>query len=218
MAKRRKVGNLLALPLLTCLVERPMHPYEMAATLRSRGKDVSIDIRWGSLYTVVQNLHKHGFIEAVGTSREGRKPERTVYRLTEAGRAELQDWLRELVGVPERDYTRFEAGLSDSLVLHPDEVATLLQQRLQALEAEISTQQRALAEWHKAVPRVFLVEAEYHLAMSRAQAEWVRKLLEEMADGTLTGVREWRAFHDLGQIPAELDDWRRQKEADEMTP
>ena len=34
---RRKIGNLLALSLLNLLVERPMYPYEMAATLRHRG-------------------------------------------------------------------------------------------------------------------------------------------------------------------------------------
>ena len=71
MAKRRKVSNLLALSLLTMLVERPMYPYEMATSLRHRGKDQSIKINWGSLYTVVQNLEKHGFIEAVEVAREG---------------------------------------------------------------------------------------------------------------------------------------------------
>jgi DNA-binding PadR family transcriptional regulator len=97
MAKRRKVGNLLALSLLTLLTERPMYPYEMAAALRERGKDNAIKINWGSLYTVVQNLEKHGFIEAVQVAREGRQPERTTYQITDAGRAELKDWLRELL-------------------------------------------------------------------------------------------------------------------------
>jgi DNA-binding PadR family transcriptional regulator len=109
VAKRRKVSNLLALSLLNLLMQRPMYPYEMAATLRHRGKDQAIKINWGSLYTIVQNLEKYGFIEAVEVDREGRQPERTTYQITEAGRAELMDWLRELLGVPEREYTRFKA-------------------------------------------------------------------------------------------------------------
>ena len=64
MAKRRKVGNLLALSLLSLLAQRPMYPYEMAQTLRARGKDKNFKINWGSLYTVVANLEKYGFIEA----------------------------------------------------------------------------------------------------------------------------------------------------------
>src|SRR5712671_3089158 len=92
VAKRRKVGNLLALALLSLLAQRPMYPYEMAQTLKARGKDNTIKINWGSLYTVVQNLEKYGFIEVDGTEREGHQPERTTYRITEAGQAELRDW------------------------------------------------------------------------------------------------------------------------------
>ena len=85
MAKRRKVGNLLALSLLSLLAQQPMYPYEMAQTLRARGKDKNFKINWGSLYTVVANLEKYGFIEEAGTEREGRQPERTTYQIT--GRA-----------------------------------------------------------------------------------------------------------------------------------
>ena len=144
MPKRRKVSNLLALSLLTLLIERPRYPYEMAAALRQRGKDNSMKINWGSLYTVVQNLEKHGFIEAVEVAREGRQPERTTYQITDSGRAELKDWLRELLSVPEREYPRFEAALADSAVLPPNEVADLLQQRLNTLQAANAGQQAEL--------------------------------------------------------------------------
>ncbi|MBV8090642.1 MAG: hypothetical protein JO139_13925, partial [Alphaproteobacteria bacterium] len=41
-------ANPLALAVLALLFERPMHPYEMAATLKQRNKDESIKIRYGS--------------------------------------------------------------------------------------------------------------------------------------------------------------------------
>src|SRR6201982_537781 len=110
---RRKVSNLMALSLLSLLMERPMYPYEMASKLREYGKDQAIKINWGSLYTVVQNLEKHGFIEAVEIVREGRQPERTTYRITDTGRAELKDWLRELLSVPQRGHTSFDAALGE---------------------------------------------------------------------------------------------------------
>src|SRR5258705_11246867 len=112
MAKRRKVGNLLGLHVLATLYERPMHPYEIAAEMRGRGKEQDVKIQWGSLYTVVQNLEKHGFVTATHTAREGRRPERTVYEITDAGRAETVDWVREIAGVPEREYPRLRSGLS----------------------------------------------------------------------------------------------------------
>lgn len=204
MATRRKVGNLLALTVLNSLVERPMHPYELASVLRARGKDHSIKIKWGSLYTVMQNLEKHGFVEATGTTREGRRPERTVYAITPAGLAEVRDWLRELVGVPEREFPRFEAALSEIGVLPPDEVVELLEQRLRILDAELAEGRVALGGLAQGLPRVFLIEMEYHMAMVEAEVEWIRGLLKEIREGTLTGVDAWREWHATGRVPESI--------------
>ena len=204
MAKRRKISNLLALSLLTLLTERPMYPYEMAATLRHRGKDQSIKINWGSLYTVVQNLEKHGFIETVEVAREGRQPERTTYRITDAGRAELTDWLRELISEPEREYTKFEAALAECAVLSPRELTGLLRQRLEVLEAATAEHQAGLETLGGGLPRLFLIESEYHLALRRAETEWVRGLLKEFTDGTFPGIKDWQRFHDTGEVPDDV--------------
>jgi DNA-binding PadR family transcriptional regulator len=82
---KRKLSNPLALAVLVHVAEQPRHPYEIAQVLRERGKDGSIKINYGSLYTVVQSLERHGFIEAAGTERDGRRPERTVYGITATG-------------------------------------------------------------------------------------------------------------------------------------
>jgi len=217
MAKRRKVSNLLALSLLTLLTERPMYPYEMASMLRERGKDQTIKINWGSFYTVVQNLEKYGFIEAVEVAREGRQPERTTYQITDAGREELRDWMRELLSVPEREYTRFEAALGEWGIMPPDEVVSLLRQRLETLEAANAAHQGELDAWTARLPRLFLIESEYYLALRRAEAEWVRGLLKELTDGTFPGLDGWRQIHETGQMPAEftaLDEQRGEWAAD----
>jgi DNA-binding PadR family transcriptional regulator len=204
MAKRRKVGNLLALALLSMLTQQPMYPYEMAQTLRARGKDKSIKINWGSLYTVVQNLEKHGFIEAVSTEREGRQPERTTYRITRAGQAELGDWLRELIGVPEWTLTPFEAALSEAAGLGPDELMSLLAQRLSTLDRENEASRAELAQIARQLPRLLLIEGEYQLAMRVAEASWVRGLLGEIADGLIGDLDAWRHMHETGEIPPDI--------------
>ena len=204
MARRRKVGNLLALSLLNLLMQRPMYPYEMASVLRGRGKDESIKINWGSLYTIVQNLEKYGFIEAVEVAREGRQPERTTYQITDAGRAELMDWLRELLSVPEREYTRFEAALGESAILPPDELASLLRQRLDTLDAVNAQTEAELVTVQTQIPRLFLIESEYYLALRRAEADWVRALLTEFTDNTFPGLDGWRQFHQTGELPDEV--------------
>ena len=201
MGKRRKVSNLLALSLLTLLTQRPMYPYEMASMLRERGKDNAIKVNWGSFYTVVQNLEKYGFIEAVEVVREGRQPERTTYQITDAGRAELMDWIRELLSVPEREHSSFEAALGESAVVPPDELIGLLQQRLEALEEANGRLQAELARLVTQLPRLFLIESEYYLAQRRAEEDWVRGLLKEFTGGTFPGLDDWRRFHATGEVP-----------------
>ena len=204
MAKRRKVGNLLALSLLSLLAQQPMYPYEMAQTLRSRGKDQNFKINWGSLYTVVQNLEKYGFIEAAATDREGRQPERTTYQITEPGRAELREWLGELLSVPEDERGGFMTALSEAGILPPDEVIALLNTRLATLDKANAGQQADLRLWSQRLPRVLLVESEYQLAMRVAQADWLRGLIAELVAGTISGMDAWRQIHETGVVPQEF--------------
>ena len=204
MAKRRKVGNLLALALLSLLAQKPMYPYEMAQTLRARGKEQNFKINWGSLYTVVQNLEKYGFIEAAATDREGRQPERTTYQITGPGLTELRDWLSELLSVPEDERGGFVTALSEAGILPPHEVIGLLTSRLATLDKAIASQQADLKLWSERLPRVLLIEGEYQLAMRIAQAGWLRGLLGELTAGTMSGMEAWRYIHETGEMPPEL--------------
>ncbi len=204
--KRRPVGSMLALAVLAVVLERPVHPYEMASVLRTRGKDQDMPIKWGSLYTVVANLEKHGLIEVAGSERSGARPERTVYRITDAGRDELTDWVRELIGTPEREQPRFEAGLSVVGVLAPAEAIALLRTRRDTLQSQVDEQRARLAEVAEDVPRLFLVEDEYDLAIRTAELTWLDGLLAELVDGTLPGLDLWQSWHDTGTVPAELSE------------
>ncbi|GAA0574255.1 PadR family transcriptional regulator [Paractinoplanes ferrugineus] len=199
MGKRRKVGNPLALGVLSALAFRQMHPYEIASALKGWGKDRDLKIKWGSLYTVVGNLAKHDLIAEVESVRAGRRPERTIYRLTAAGRAELLDWTRELLSTAEPEAPLFRGGLSVMSVLSPDEVVTLLQQRLKAVEREIEATYS-----DENVPRLFLIEVEYDRAMRTAEATWMRSLITELRAGTFAGLEEWRVYHETGRPPEEI--------------
>ncbi len=192
----RSRSNPLALAVLVCLAERPMHPYEAATTLRQRQKHESVRLNYGSLYAVVASLEKRKFIVPQGTERKGRLPERTVYRLTDAGRIELHDWLTELLSTPVRDYTSFEAALSFLPTLPPEDVASLLRERAEHLEREIAQAHasRELAE-KQHVPRLFWVEEEFRTVLREAELGYVRALASQIADGTLGGEDWWKTIH-----------------------
>ncbi len=204
MATKRKVNNLLALAVLATVIERPMHRYEIASRMREHGKDRDMNIKWGSLYTVVQNMEKVGFLEVVGNERDGARPERTIYAITDAGRAEMADWARELIAEPAPEHHRLTAGLSVVAALPPDEVVELLGRRIEALGRIIEAARRELDQMMAAnLPRLFVVEVEYGVAMLEAEMAWSASLREEIAGGTFPGVEFWRHMHAVGMSPAE---------------
>ena len=125
-------------------------------------------------------------------------------QITEAGRREMLDWTRELVSTPEPEHPKFAAGLSVQMILSPDEVIALLRARLGRLEDSIAARRAAITEHLKEVPRLFLVEDEFAVAMVEAEAAWVRALLEELTTGSFPDLASWRAFHDSGEMPPEL--------------
>jgi DNA-binding PadR family transcriptional regulator len=198
MVTRRRVSNPLALAVLSCLSERPMHPYEISTTLRTRGKEQSIKLNYGSLYSVVESLQKHGLVQARETLREGRRPERTVYEITEAGVNELEDWLAELLSTPVRDFMSLEAGLSLMAVLPPDEVARLLTERSERLRIELRSMDATLAAVaDMGLPDVFVVETTFRRAMMAAELDFVAGLADEIRLGKLGGTAGWRRMHEL---------------------
>jgi DNA-binding PadR family transcriptional regulator len=196
MASERKVSNSLALAVMALLYERPMHPYEMVSVMRERGKHESVRLRYSSLYSVVEALEREGLILPLETVREGRRPERTVYGLTEAGRIEFLSWLRELLREPVKEYTQFAAGLTFLPALLPEEAAALLEERVRLLEEEVE-ERRSLLDtvMERGLPRLFLIESEHELILRKAELKWVRKLVREIQAGTLGGMAEWESFH-----------------------
>lgn len=190
-------NNPLALAVMICLYERPMHPYEVSTTLRQRQKHESIRLNYGSLYAVVDSLEKRGLITAKGTERSGRLPERTIYELTDAGHLEMHDWLTELMSTPVNDYPGFGAALTFLPALAPDDVVALLKERAQRLEFQLAemASSRELVE-KRGLPRLFWIEAEFHKVLREAELRFVLDTVDEIETGTLDGLTWWREIHE----------------------
>jgi DNA-binding PadR family transcriptional regulator len=196
MANKRKVGNLLALAVLSYLTRAPMHPYELSRALRDNDDVRSIKFNHGSLYMVVGQLAKAGFIAEQETTREGQRPERTVYALTDAGLHELRDWLRELVAEPQHEYPHFVAALSLIAALPPGEVAGLLGKRLRRLAGQ-RAEIRNLIDKASAggLHPLFLVEEEYRLALLDAESAFVERFIEQITNPEAGWGPLWAQFH-----------------------
>lgn len=210
MAKR-KVSNMLALAVLSLLGERPMHPYEISAVMRQRELATVIKLNYGSLYSVIEALQREGLIAPVGTQRAGKYPERTVYETTEAGRTELFDWLRSLLSAPATEYSQFAAALAFLGYLPPPEVADLLEKHTQRLQEQIDSTHSSIERGTQlGVDRLFLIEDTYTLALLETKLAFVRQLIQEINDGTLTEIQDeklvWKITHpELALLSSEAE-------------
>jgi len=173
---------------LGLLEERPRHPYDIAYTMQLRRLDEHIKLSPGTLYHVVEQLRRVGWIRSTETAREGRRPERTIYEVTPEGRRALQQRLRELISEPAREYSSFEAGLSFMHQLPREEAVALLRRRAAALAEQADLRDYALEQTRQlGVRRLGLIECEMVQDALRFQAEWSLRIADEIEQGQL----EW---------------------------
>lgn len=197
------------LAVLCLLRERAMHPYEMQRLLRERHKDEVLVLKRGSLYHAINRLQRSQLIEAVATGRDGRRPERTTYCITDAGQRALLRWLRTLVAVPEREPSEFMAAVSFLVYLTPEDAVAQLEQRSVMLEKEIAEFSEVLSAATPRAGRINLLETEYARAMRAAELAWVRHMIDDVRSGQLTWdleaiLQQIRAAARPAAVPEEL--------------
>ncbi|MGW7008518.1 PadR family transcriptional regulator [Streptomyces sp. NPDC054933] len=192
----RAVNNLLGLAVLSYLTQRPMHAYELNRLLKDRDAARTFKLSYGALYGVVRQLAAVGMIQAVGTGQTGNLPKHTVYELTDDGRAEMREWLKELISEPRHEYPAFAAALSLVVVLPPSEVLEMLRARLRRVRAGIAAvrEQRdaTLAQGHHPV---FLVEDDYRIALLDAESSFIEELMHKIEDPEDGWAGPWEAYH-----------------------
>lgn len=176
----------LGLAVLMLLWESPMHPYQMHRMLRERRKEDVLDVRSAAIYRLVERLEVAGLIAPLGTSREGRRPERTVYRITDEGRELSDRWLREMLSTRAREYPSFPAAISLAGVLPPDVVARALGRRAAEIEESLARTEEELQSVRHRLARVHLLEVEHAQAVLGAEMEWLRAVVRDIEGGGLT--------------------------------
>jgi DNA-binding PadR family transcriptional regulator len=186
---RRTNRTLWALAVLSLLREREMHPYELQRHMHIRHTDELLALKRGSLYHAINQLQRDGLIAPVETSREGRRPERTVYRITPNGEEELVTWLRDLLSAPIREPNQFMAALAHVVNLSPDDALEQLQLRQVNLEVQRAAMQAVEHSVGELVGRTSVLEVKYARALAEAELAWMRALIEDLRSGHLTWER-----------------------------
>ncbi|HEY8457599.1 MAG TPA: PadR family transcriptional regulator [Actinopolymorphaceae bacterium] len=212
MARRASNRELVELTVLTLLAHGPKHPYELHRFIIDTHKDYVTGLP-RSLYHAVDRLAGSELIQPVATSRAGRRPERTVYQITEEGRAELGTRLTHLLERPDPDHSVLYAAVSLCASLPPAIVERALQTRAITLDATLNALDAYIAGLQEnGLPRVLALELECERALCSAELAWVRQILTELREGTLT----WTPLldeHEIGPVRGSS-----RKEAHEADP
>jgi DNA-binding PadR family transcriptional regulator len=183
----------LGLTVLALLHFQPLHPYGIQRLIKRWGKDQVVNVgQRATLYRTIERLLAADLIAVRETGRDQQYPERTVYELTDAGRAAMREWLAEMLAEPKEEYPQFPAALSFVLMLAPQEALEVLDRRAATLAARLSQQEKELADQLEVygLPRVTMLESEYLRAMTAAELDWIRAVADDLRSGRLDWTLE----------------------------
>ena len=181
----------LALTVLSLLGVGPLHPYGLQRLIKLWGKDQVVNVgQRANLYKTIKRLHDAGLIDVLQTERDQQFPERTVYALTDAGRAAARIWLVDMLAKPRNEFPTFPAALSFVMLLGPGEAATVLGERADVLREQLAALDSELAGVLAGLPRVARLESEYQRAITAAELEWVSGVVADLGSRALTWSHE----------------------------
>jgi DNA-binding PadR family transcriptional regulator len=174
------------LVILGLLRERPLHGYEIKHVIEKHMGDWT-NIAFGSIYFGLKKLSEEGFVEKVGTEQQGGRPSRTIYQITEAGRAEFLRLLREVWRRLERHYYATDIGLAFIEAVPIEEVKGYLKDRLVELEEILQhlDEHREETLAMAGIPRKAAAVFEHSRVHFVAEMAWTRDLLSEIEEETI---------------------------------
>jgi DNA-binding PadR family transcriptional regulator len=161
---------------LALLADEPAHGYEIKRGLEERFGTVIAPLNAGQVYTTLQRLQRDELVTDDAVAQRGR-PDKRVYRLTEAGRRALAEWL----GAPSAP-TRLRDDFFMKLVLAHGmglaDPAELIARQREAYLRSLGELERVLAGGGADGTTALVVEgAALHL---EADLKWLDRCEEEL--------------------------------------
>ncbi|GAA4140243.1 PadR family transcriptional regulator [Leifsonia shinshuensis] len=181
----------LAVAALALLAEGPTHPYEMYQTLVLRSEDRLVKVRPGSLYHTVDRLARQGLVRATGTEREGNRPERTTYEITEEGTRALGERVADIIATPVNEFPEFPLGLGEAHNLPLETVIDLLRNRVGLMRADIALLDDGIHRVRaKGLPEKYWLDVRYLRTTAEAEAAALEALIDDLATGAISWDEE----------------------------
>jgi DNA-binding PadR family transcriptional regulator len=119
-----------------------------------------------------------GLVAATGTERDGGRPERTTYRITDDGREALAERIRTLLAIPVNEYPQFPVALGEAHTLPRREVIELLSARTRRIEGLLAESTALLqAAVDRPVEEAYLLAPRYLQEQLSTELNWLTDLI-----------------------------------------
>ncbi len=181
------------------------HPYEIKRRIEAGLVDRLLDLDTGTLYYAVKQLAKEGCIEVRGEERVARGGARTIYGLTDRGRARFQELMAERFA----DLTPSRHPFYSALLFlaHADrtDFPALIDKRLAAYEQGLATSRAIWAHIGDIAGTGNRYVIEHALTLMQVEIDWLRRLRADIAEGRVQDS-DMAALATRGMVPPGLED------------
>lgn len=161
--------------LLAILDQGPCYGYQLRAEFgRRTGSAWSLNV--GQIYTTLERLERDGLVAKADIDEQGH----VYWRITDAGRAEVHEWLRHPVEPSARDELAIKLAVAVTLPgLDVGAVIETQRRASTARLAELQSSAEAEPETPEDLARVLVVDA--LAAAAEAEVRWLDRVTERLA-------------------------------------
>lgn len=160
----------------------PMHGHQIRRTAQVDRMDLWSDVKPGSLYGALHRMVAENVIEVLRTEQEGSFPARTVYQITDSGRAELTAHRDEALRTVRMKPDPVDLALQHTYDLSEERLRSAISERKLELETTLASwrQLREVADPHiRGLERMTFRHTELRLL---AELEWHAELLASLPE------------------------------------
>lgn len=161
--------------LLGVLLGGKMHGYRLNEYV-THAMSLYTDLKKSTAYYTLEKLEKDGYVQ-IEVEREGRRPERRVYQITEKGRACFFDLLRRHLSGFTRTYYVDDIGIAFMDQLSTAQARQLLAEKREKIQAVLQ-QFRGLpghgGNWRHVIS--------HNIAHLEVEVAWLNSVLSELDD------------------------------------
>lgn len=202
MTSAIKLRDLVVLGLLS---ERPRYGYEIKTIIDHLMSHI-IDVSSGSLYYGLKKLLQDGLIDEDSIERIGRRPERSVFKITALGQEVLARELPRVIFPQASPFFQMDLALFFFDLMDPHERAKKLAMRKLFLEQAITFLDEIDAQYSKQMRVGSKYILQHILKYIDMELEFIQSLLKDLPEGPAIKL----SALDQAEIRAEIDGFKQQ--------